>query len=89
MKSRGLILFFSVLIALTCLYCLSFSFVTWKIGNDAKNYAKEQVSVDEVKKMANGAVMYEKHLLDLLKEAKEAEYLADKSVHKDYLCNTY
>ena len=57
MKNRGLILFFSVLIALTCLYCLSFSFVTWKIGNDAKNYAKEQVSVDEVKKMANGDEM--------------------------------
>ena len=89
MKNRGLILFFSVLIALTCLYCLSFSFVTWKIGNDAKNYAKEQVSVDEVKKMANGDVMYEKHLLDSLTEAKEAEYLADKSVQKVYLGNTY
>lgn len=89
MKNKGLILFFSVLIALTCLYCLSFSFVTWKVGNDAKNYAKEQVSVDEVKKMANGDVMREKHLLDSLTEAKEAEYLADKSLQKVYLGNTY
>lgn len=89
MKNKGLILFFSVLIALTCLYCLSFSFVTWKIGNDAKKFAKEQVSVDEVKQMANGDAMLEKHLLDSLTEAKEAEYLADKSVQKVYLGNTF
>jgi SecD/SecF fusion protein len=89
MRNKGLILFFSILIALTCLYCLSFSFVTWKIGKDARNFANDPAAIEEVTKQANGDKMLEQHLKDSVISAREAQYLAEKKEEKVFLGNTY
>lgn len=89
MRNKGLILFFSILIALTCLYCLSFSFVTWKIGKDARNFANDPAVIEEVIKQANGDKMLEQHLRDSVISAREAQYLAEKKEEKVFLGNTY
>ncbi|HPS71210.1 MAG TPA: protein translocase subunit SecDF [Bacteroidales bacterium] len=89
MRNKGLILFFSILIALTCLYCLSFSFVTWKIGKDARNFANDPAAIEEVIKQANGDKMLEQHLRDSVISAREAQYLAEKKEEKVFLGNTY
>ena len=39
MRNKGLVLFFTILISLACLYCLSFTVVTKSIEKDAKEYA--------------------------------------------------
>ena len=40
MQGKGVIKFFAILLALVCLYQLSFTWVTHKVENDARNYAK-------------------------------------------------
>ena len=49
MRNKGLILFFTILIALTCLYCLSFTFATWRVEKAAKEYAQDTKSIEEVR----------------------------------------
>ncbi len=89
MRNKGLFLFFSILIALTCLYCLSFSFVTWKIGKDARNFANDPTVIEEVIKQANGDKMLEQHLRDSVISARETQYLAEKKEEKVFLGNTF
>jgi len=89
MRNKGLFLFFSILIAATCLYCLSFSFVTWKIGKDARNFANDPAVIEEVIKQANGDKMLEQHLRDSVISARESQYLTEKKEEKVFLGNTY
>lgn len=89
MRNKGLFLFFTILIAATCLYCLSFSFVTWKIGKDARNFANDPVIIAEVIKQANGDKMLEQHLRDSVISSREIQYLTDKKEEKVFLGNTY
>lgn len=89
MRNKGLFLFFSILIAATCLYCLSFSFVTWKIGKDARNFANDPAVIAEVIKQANGDKMLEQHLRDSVISAREIQYLTEKKEEKVFLGNTY
>lgn len=89
MRNKGLFLFFSILIAATCLYCLSFSFVTWKIGKDARNFANDPAVIEEVIKQANGDKMLEQHLRDSVISAREIQYLTEKKEEKVFLGNTY
>lgn len=55
MRNKGLILFFTILIALTCLYCLSFTYVTKNIEGDAQAVATG-VKDDASKKIHDEAV---------------------------------
>jgi SecD/SecF fusion protein len=89
MKNKGLILFFTVLLALVCLYCLSFSFVTWRVEKKADNYAHDPAAIEEVKKEAHGDVMLEKHLVDSLIEARTRQYLTNMNDSTVFLGNTY
>jgi len=89
MKNKGLILFFTVLLALVCLYCLSFSFVTWRVEKGAAAYANDSAAIEEVKKAAHGDVMLEKHLVDSLIDARTREYLTNQNEKKVYLGSTY
>lgn len=43
MQNKGVILTFAILLTLVCLYQLSFTFVTYKIKQDAKEYAQGDV----------------------------------------------
>jgi SecD/SecF fusion protein len=89
MKNKGLILFFTVLIALVCIYCLSFSFASWRVEKKAEKFANDPTAIAEVKKMANGDVMLEKHLMDSLVDARTRQYLTNMNDSSVYLGNTY
>ena len=89
MRNKGLVLFFTILLALVCLYCLSFSFVTWRVGQKAKAYANDETAITEVKKAANGDVMRENYLVDSLVSSREQYYLANMNDSVVYLGNTY
>jgi SecD/SecF fusion protein len=89
MKNKGLILFFTVLIALVCIYCLSFSFASWRVEKKAERFANDPTAIAEVKKAANGDVMLEKHLLDSLLDARTRQYLTNMNDSTVYLGNTY
>ena len=89
MKNKGLILFFTILIALVCIYCLSFSFASWRVENKAAKFANDPTAIAEVKKAANGDVMLEKHLVDSLVDARTRQYLTGMNDSTVYLGNTY
>ena len=89
MRNKGLILFFTILIALVCLYCLSFSFVTWRVGQKAKAFANDPAAIEEVKKAANGDVMRENALIDSLLSSREQYFLSNMNDSVIYLGNTY
>ncbi len=89
MKNKGLILFFTILIALVCIYCLSFSFASWRVENKAAKFANDPAAIAEVKKAANGDVMLEKHLVDSLVDARTRQYLTGMNDSTIYLGNTY
>ena len=89
MKNKGLILFFTILLALVCLYCLSFTFATWRVERNADKYANDPVAIENVKTLANGDVMLEKHLVDSLVEARTRQYLTNKNDSSVFLGTTY
>ena len=89
MKNKGLILFFTILIALVCIYCLSFSFASWRVESKAAKFANDPAALEEVKRMANGDVMREKHLTDSVVDARTRQYLTGMNDKKVYLGNTY
>ncbi|MBO4645069.1 MAG: protein translocase subunit SecD [Bacteroidales bacterium] len=53
MRNKGLVLFFTILIALTCLYCLSFTVVTKSIEKDAQEYAQGPEAQAAIKEAVN------------------------------------
>ncbi|MCQ2283537.1 MAG: protein translocase subunit SecDF [Bacteroidales bacterium] len=89
MKNKGLILFFTILLALVCIYCLSFSFVTWRVEKKAAAFANDPAAIEEVKKEAHGDVMLEKHLVDSVIEARTRQYLTNMNDSTVYLGSTY
>ena len=89
MKNKRLILFFTILIALVCIYCLSFSFASWRVESKAAKFANDPAVLEEVKRMANGDVMLEKHLTDSVVDARTRQYLTGMNDKKVYLGNTY
>ena len=89
MKNKGLILFFTILLVLVCLYCLSFSFVTWRVEKNAERFANDPAAIEEVKKEAHGDVMLEKHLVDSVIDARTRQYLTNMNDSTVYLGNTY
>ena len=44
MQSKGVVIFFAVVLTLVCLYELSFTWVARKVENDARVYAKGDTS---------------------------------------------
>ena len=89
MKNKGLVLFFTILIALVCVYCLSFSFASWRVEKKAEQFANDPAAIEAVKKMANGDVMLEKHLVDSVIDARTRQYLTGMNDSTVYLGNTY
>jgi len=84
MKNKGLVLFFAVVIALTCLYCLSFSFVSWKIGKDANRFANDPVALEEALANITDPMMMN-HVRDSVVNARRAQFLADRNDERVFL----
>ena len=89
MRNKGLILFFTILVAVVCLYCLSFSFVTWKVEKDARSYANDPAAISEVVQKAGNNELLKKHLTDSLVSRRERNYLAAMRDSSVYLGFTY
>ena len=89
MRNKGLILFFTILVAVVCLYCLSFSFVTWKVEKDARSYANDPAAISEVVQKAGNNELLKKHLTDSLVSKRERNYLASMRDSSVYLGFTY
>jgi len=88
MKNKGLFLFFTVIIALTCLYCISFSFVTWKIGKDAEKFANDPVAIEEALVNVTDPMLIN-HIRDSVINARTLQYLREKNDEKVFLGYTY
>ncbi|MCL2289705.1 MAG: protein translocase subunit SecDF [Bacteroidetes bacterium] len=88
MKNKGLVLFFAVVIALTCLYCLSFSFVTWKVGKDADRFANDPVALEEALANITDPMMIN-HVRDSVVSARRTQFLADRNDERVFFGFTY
>ena len=79
MRNKGLVLFFTILIALICVYCLSFTFVASSVEKDARKYAEENLTNPSTEQYivqtAAGDPMYEKQLRDSIYNDSESHYL--------------
>src|SRR5574344_545009 len=89
MRNKGLVLFFAILVALTCLYCLSFSIVSTRVENKAEKFANDPNAIAEVIKKANGNVMLERALTDSLKNARYTYFISKMADSVIYLGNTF
>jgi SecD/SecF fusion protein len=93
MRNKGLILFFTILIAVVCLYCLSFTVATWSVERKAKQAATEilndAVTADYLNVTAGEDPMLKKHLSDSIYDHAEAHFLAVMKDSVIFLGKTY
>jgi SecD/SecF fusion protein len=79
MQNKGAIKVFAILLALACIFYLSFTWVTRGVETDAKEYANTIVSAPRVGQMAKdyakGDQPKEKHYIDSLAEKVSDRYL--------------
>ena len=75
MQNRGAIKFFAIAFALVCLYQLSFTFVTSRVEKKAKDYATNEIAVQQANELADGNKALESYLMDSIVSARETYYL--------------
>ncbi len=75
MQSKGAIKFFAIAFALVCLFQLSFTFFSAKVGKDASNYGHSDVTYETAQKMANGDEALETYYVDSISSARTEYYL--------------
>ena len=79
MQSKGSIKLFAILLSITCIYYMVFTWVTTNVEKDAKQFAEESVSKPEVieaaKKYAIQDVTLQQFYLDSLKNKLTDQYL--------------
>lgn len=96
---KGAIRVFAILMAVTCLYYLSFTWATNSFEGKAKEYAKGYASSKAVTDMAkaraalvspDSAAIVENNILDSVRDAREYFYLQDSMPNKQlWLFHTY
>ena len=79
MRNKGFILFFAITFALICTYTISFTQCTRRVENKAKEYAKNDPSILDLKQQAEGNPFLESYLIDSSYKARESDYLAHMS----------
>jgi len=75
MQNRGAIKFFAIAFALVCLYQLSFTLVTSRVEKKAKEYARNEIAVQQANELAEGNKVLETYLMDSIAIARETYYL--------------
>ncbi|MCX6230676.1 MAG: protein translocase subunit SecDF [Bacteroidetes bacterium] len=75
MQNKGAIKTFAILFAFVCLYHLSFTYKTYRVEKDAREYANNPEVLRIAKQMANGDVLKETFYIDSLSKAREKYYL--------------
>lgn len=88
MQNKGAIKIFAILLALACIFYLSFTWVTRSVENDAKEYAESVVSSPKMlqlaKEFANGNHTREQSFLDSAQAAITDRYLDSMRKQKVY-----
>ncbi|MEI6696267.1 MAG: protein translocase subunit SecDF [Bacteroidota bacterium] len=85
MQNKGAIKIFAILFAFVCLYHLSFTYKTYRIEKDAREYANNEEVVRLAKQMANGDILKENFYVDSISKAREKYYL--DSVQNEVIYN--
>jgi SecD/SecF fusion protein len=75
MQNKGAIKIFAILFAFVCLYHLSFTYKTYRIEKDAREYANNEEVGRMAKQMANGDILKENFYVDSISKARERYYL--------------
>ena len=88
MRNKGLFLFFSIVIAITCLYCLSFSFVSWRISKDADRFANDSAVIEEALLNITDP-MRANQVRDSIVSARRSQFLAEKNDERVFLGFTF
>lgn len=91
MQNKGAIKVFAIAFAIVSLYQLSFTFVSQKIENDAKKYAKSNVALNLASELAQGDELMYGHYLDSIMKARQTYYLdsMDNQVVYNILIDKY
>lgn len=90
MQSKGAIRFVAILIALACVYALSFTVVTKIYDNRAEKYAEDAVQAEQLlPSFSNVSELDKAFYLDSLRKEKNRYYLDSVSSEKVYLGMTY
>ena len=90
MQSKGAITFLAVLIALACIYQLSFTGVSSIIKNKADKYAEAAVAAEQQKpSFAEVSDLDKAYYLDSIRKEKNSFYLDSVSAEKVYLGYTF
>jgi len=85
MQNKGAIKIFAILFAFVCLYHLSFTYQTYRIEKDAREYANNEEVGRMAKQMANGDLLKENFYVDSISKARERYYL--DSVQNEVIYN--
>ena len=75
MQHKGVVKFFAILFALVCLFQLSFTFVSKRVENKAKDYAHSPKAKELADRLAKGDPYRELLVMDSLVKAREKFYL--------------
>ena len=79
MQNKGAIKFFAILLALVCLFQLSFTFFSKKVEKESREYANSAQVANLAKRYAKGDVLKEGFLFDSISKSKERYYLDSMS----------
>ena len=90
MQSKGAISFVAILIALACLFQLSYTAVSSVYENRAEKYAEAAVAAEQLKpSFAEVSDLDKAYFLDSIRKDRSRYYLDSISTEKVYLGNTY
>ncbi len=84
MQNKGAIKLFAILLAIVCVYHLSFTFITKNIENKATDFSQSKSVITQAKLLAGNDKLKEMIVLDSLKKAKENAYLDSMSGQEVY-----
>jgi len=84
MQNKGAIKTFAILLALVCLFQLSFTFFSKKVERNARSYASSEQVVNLATQYAKGDVLREGYYYDSISKARERYYLDSMSTEVVY-----
>ena len=74
MQNKGAIRLFAILLALVCIYQLSFTFITSSIDRKKAQFANSAEVVELAKKLAKGDQLREKQIFDSISKVRDRYY---------------
>ncbi len=93
MQNKGAIKLFAILLALSCIFYLSFTWITRGVEQDAADYGRQYASSATISKaardFASGDSSRERHYIDSIAIKKTDEYLDSMKKVKVYAMYTY